>query len=173
MDIITERLRLRLMQPEDAEWIAREISNPSVQRWLTSPPHPYSLTDAHSFIAAKASDPGLRVIEHNGIGCGMIEITPATDTCLGLGYWLRETAWGQGLMSEAARAMIDWIYETTTSDIRSGWIIGNAGSRNVLTKLGFQPDGQRQEYANFHGKDLILEQVRMTHAAWQLVKTTR
>ena len=71
-DIVTERLRLRLLVPDDAPWIARDIVNPKVQEWLTAPPHPYGLKDAEAFIADRVANPRVRAIVVEDAPVGVI-----------------------------------------------------------------------------------------------------
>jgi RimJ/RimL family protein N-acetyltransferase len=51
--IRTERLLLRPLRPEDAEPIFDLFANWEVVRWLSTPPWPYTLDDARTFIAAR------------------------------------------------------------------------------------------------------------------------
>lgn len=167
MDIATPRLTLRALRPDDAPWIAREISDPLVHRWLYSVPRPYALRDAEAYVARHARDVGYRVIEHASVGQGVISLTSLGDGLYDLGYWLMRAAWGQGFMTEAARAMLYDHFPRTSRSVRSGWIKGNAASQNVLTKLGFQPDGHDHVHSVFHGTEVTLEKVILTKSAWQ------
>lgn len=169
MDITTERLVLRQLGPEDAEWIAREIANPKVQVWLTSPPHPYRLADACEFIKRTSSNPLYRVIEVAGDAQGVISLKEGED----LGYWLRESAWGNGYMTEAATALLNAYFHVRVDDVPSGWIAGNAASRNVLEKLGFERCGEKRRMCFFRGEEVTVERVVLTHARWQALSTTR
>ena len=151
-DITTDRLRLRLFQEEDANWIAREIANPKVHRWLTSVPRPYALSDAVDYLAVFLNDVGHRVIESNGGRQGVVSITDGElENPPELGYWLMEAAWGNGYMTEAAEALVCWHQAEFGSPILSGWIKGNTASENVLRKLGFEDDGVKETHAHFHG----------------------
>lgn len=166
-DIVTDRLTLRLLRSEDAAWIAREIANPSVHRWLTSVPHPYSLDDAQEFISLFATNPGFRVIEEAGEPQGVISIEYA-DTFdasrphqVELGYWLQESAWGRGLMTEAATALVQWHWSRSADTICSGWIRGNGGSEAVLRKLGFKDAGSAERRSEFFDGTVTLDRVRL------------
>ena len=138
-DICTDRLRLRSARPEDADWMAREIANPNVLQWLTNPPSPYSLADAETYIASRKDDASYRVICAREQPVGVVSLTQIHKDVPDLGYWLAQGAWGQGYMTEAAGALIDWHFENGGAPIESGWLKGNAASQNVLTKLGFCP----------------------------------
>lgn len=167
MDILTHRLRLRQLEVEDASWIAEHIANPKVHRWLTAPPKPYLLVDAIDFIHRNVLDPRYRVVEWNDAPCGVVSLTTGSMDLPDLGYWLAEHAWGHGLMTEAARGLLAWQFNNDPSDIRSGWISGNAASENVLTKLGFQVDGSIQARSEYHDQIVTIDKVRLTQAAWQ------
>ncbi len=56
-----------------------------------------------------------------------------------LGFHLRPKYWGQGLAPEAARAVIDFAFETIgAKGLSAGHHPENAASRKVLEKLGFR-----------------------------------
>lgn len=173
MDFSNDRLVLRHLQPEDADWIAREIANPAVQQWLTSPPHPYQISDAHTFIAARAQDPWYRVICADGGGLGVISLTDHDQSPAELGFWLSEAAWGKRYMTESATALLDRYFAEGHSAVTSGWIVGNAASQNVLTKLGFEATGQKSARSEFHDRDVTVDKVRLTATRWQTLRAAR
>lgn len=154
--IDTRRLRLRLVTLADAGWVTEEISNPKVHRWLTGPPKHFALSDAVAFISERLTDPAFRVVERAGEPQGVVAIG-AED----LGYWLKESAWGQGYMTEAAGALVDWHFARRDEPLTSGWLVGNAGSEGVLRKLGFQDTGSRRDWSPFHGCDVEVMRVRL------------
>ena len=159
--ILTDRLTLRCLVQRDAHWIAREIANPNVHRWLTTPPKPYRLDDAKDFIAEFKNDSAYRVICEGETPLGVISLDTRDDGARELGYWLRQDAWGRGLMSEAARAMVDWHWAQSTNPIKSGWIVGNARSAQILTQLGFRSIGQAENHVQFLGEPRVLERVQL------------
>ncbi len=171
------RLVLRPMCSADASWITRDIANPNVHRWLTSVPCPYRIEDADQFIESFAIKEGFRVIVDDGEPLGMISIESARSFDANrsalpeLGYWLAERAWGRGVMSDAARAMVDWFFDGQGDEIGSGWIQGNTRSPKVLTKLGFLPTGKTlMRHAYFHGKEMPVIRVTLTKDHWQRAK---
>jgi [ribosomal protein S5]-alanine N-acetyltransferase len=63
-----------------------------------------------------------------------------------LGYWLAPPHWRQGLMSEAAFAVVRWGFETLgLHKIKVGCLDGNIGSRRVIEKLGFRAVGRLED----------------------------
>lgn len=56
-----------------------------------------------------------------------------------IGYVLAKDKWGQGLMPEAVKAVIAWIFENTDWDFVScGHFVCNDRSRRVIEKCGFE-----------------------------------
>ena len=169
--ITTERLTLRTATQADAAFIAREISNPQVQQWLTAPPHPYTLENAEYYVAHIARDEGFFLIEDAGGPVGFASIRPRREPgedVRDLGYWLAVDAHGKGYMTEAATAALDWYFAQGEPYATSGWLEGNGASENVLTKLGFAKTGTiEQTYAQFHGREMPNIRVRLDRATWE------
>ncbi len=87
-----------------------------------------------------------------------------------LGYWLARPFWGLGYMSEAARCLIEHLFDRGHFFITSGVLAGNGASLRVQEKLGFRPVNERYVYARPHGKlmphiDTVLGRGRWTHVA--------
>lgn len=169
--ITTDRLTLRTAIAADAGFIAREISNPNVQRWLTSPPYPYTLQDAQGFIENLCSQDGYFLIEDDTGPAGFISIRDSkrwADSSDEMGYWLAEAAHGKGYMTEAATAVLDWYFDQGADFAESGWLEGNGPSENVLTKLGFTRTGLvEMTYAHFHRQDMRNIRVRLNRDDWR------
>lgn len=150
--ITTDRLVLRPLEFGDSGWITEHIRVPEVHTWLTRVPHPYTRADGETFVALYAGHPTMRVILHNGEPAGVVTLM-GEDTPE-LGYWLRMESWGQGLMTEAAGALLHWHFAQGGGEVQSGWIRGNAGSESVLRKLGFQDAGSRRSISLFRGEEV-------------------
>lgn len=132
-NITTKRLVLRPLELADAEDMTRLIGDWDVVSWLTSPPYPYGIGDAKTFIQRNGQDDAY-AIDVNGAFAGVIGRTIDFD----LGYWLGRPFQGCGYMNEAASAVISSHFEGQTRDMVSGFMLGNKPSCNVLTKLGFK-----------------------------------
>ena len=64
-------------------------------------------------------------------------MTDRDDECE-LGYWIGKPFWGQGLIPEAARALLRYGFETLgMRAVWCGYYDGNEKSRKVQEKLGF------------------------------------
>jgi RimJ/RimL family protein N-acetyltransferase len=167
----TERLVLRPLIGADAEWITDNITHPEVHRWLTSLPHPYTRADGEDFIARFGGRQTSLAILDGYVPQGVITIESAKAFAEDrpedweLGYWLRREAHGRGLMTEAARAMVDWHRATHGATLHSGWIAGNAASGRVLSKLGFLPEAEPvTRHSHYYGRDVQVVRVRLPMA---------
>jgi len=63
-----------------------------------------------------------------------------------LGYWLAPALWRQGLMTEAAHAVVRWGFETLgLHKIKVGCVSENGASRRVIEKVGFRYVGRLED----------------------------
>lgn len=164
IEIVTERLRLRPLRPADAPALVTLLNDYEVSRWLMVVPYPYGRADALDFIThLEDADPLEALgIEAGGALVGVVGIGNS------LGYWLGRAHHGKGYMTEAARALVDWAFTHRDGDrLTSGYFEGNAASANVLTKLGFVPDGEERVKSRAQGADVMLKNVVLTRAAWE------
>ena len=82
-----------------------------------------------------------KVIGSLGIEAYSEENHPELDALQGreIGYVLSKAYWGQGLMPEAVKTVIDWLFNEVQLDfIIVGHFDHNAQSRRVIEKCGFQ-----------------------------------
>ncbi len=77
--------------------------------------------------------------DNEHVGCCGLRPYRLEDKIHELGFHLRPKYWGRGLALEAARAAIDYAFETIgAKGLSAGHHPGNANSKKVLEKLGFQ-----------------------------------
>ncbi len=157
----TERLILREMTLSDKEDIFRNFSDENVTTYFYM--NPFTAVEESENIIKRARD---LFEQENGIQWGIVLKDGKTliGTCGyetwikenfrgELGYDLRRSYWGKGIMSEALRAVIQFGFEkmelnrievTTRSD--------NMRSINMLCRLGFQKEGVIREAVYWKGK---------------------
>lgn len=148
----TERLLLRPRGPQDLEASIRINSDPDVMQFLGSPWPPDRQRAHLTEQMRKDLGAGLgywAIIEKQGdeelIGWVMLS-TPQDSAEAHLGYRLRQTAWGRGIATEAAKIVLEYGFDHR----HLGSVIAiahrdNVRSHRVLGKLGFQkvgPHGQ-------------------------------
>src|SRR5688500_11046352 len=118
MNIDCERCLLRPLIAADAESLARHANDHGVWRNLRDRfPHPYTLADAHSYIAYAASRPvqtsfGIIVGDE---AVGNISLMLGEDIArqtAEVGYWIGRAHWGRGIMVDALRATTRYAFDT-------------------------------------------------------------
>ena len=83
-----------------------------------------------------------------------------------LGYGLSEAAVGQGIMTEALRLAVDYMFQTRNMHrIMANHSPHNIRSASVLRRLGFVPEGYARDYLLIHGKwqDHVLNALTSSH----------
>jgi RimJ/RimL family protein N-acetyltransferase len=150
----TARLRLRPFTGADADDLFALHSNAHVLRYWDSPPW----TDrarAGRFIEkcrqVSEDGSGARVaIDRTSDGaflgwCGLTKWNPDFRSA-SLGYCLDDAAWGHGYATEAARALLEWGFDTLDLNrVQAEADTRNAASARVLEKLGFALEGTLRE----------------------------
>ncbi len=70
-----------------------------------------------------------------------------------LGYWLRPTATGRGIMTEVATALLDFAFQGMNFHrIRCAAATDNLPSQRVIERLGFQKEGVAREAERVGGR---------------------
>ena len=157
----TARLRLRPVSEADADALFAMHSSAHVLRYWDSPPWT-ERARADRFIAGSrqlASDgTGARlVIERleDGAFLGWCSLSRwnADYRSAALGYCLDSGAWGRGCATEAARALLQWAFDTLDLNrVQAETDTRNAASARVLEKLGFVREGTLREDCVVHGE---------------------
>ena len=144
----TDRLHLRPPQKSDAEAIFRGYAQDAeVTRYTTWRPH-RDLDDTEAFLN------GCRTGWSDGSNCtwglidksdgqfigvvGMVLAPPAVN----LGYVLARNRWGNGLMTEALRPLVEWAL--SQPEIYRAWAVtdvDNSRSAAVLERIGMHLEG--------------------------------
>ena len=159
--IKTERLVLRRFRREDASRLVTLLNDLDVVRWLTVVPYPYEVAHAAEFIDRMADDDDAFAITRNDMLIGCI------STGNQLGYWVEKPSWGQGYVTEAAQAIIARHFQADRRVLTSGYHQGNARSQAVLSKLGFEPNGQHRAAVRSTHEDVIIHDVILKRDIWE------
>jgi ribosomal-protein-alanine N-acetyltransferase len=159
MELILERCRLRSWRADDAESLARHGDSSAVWSNMRDAfPRPFTIERAREFIAsARAAKPETRLaIEVDGAAVGGIGIALHSDierVSAELGYWLGESFWGRGIMSEAVRAMTRHAVETfQLTRVFAVPFESNVASHRLLEKAGYLLEGRLRRCAIKEGK---------------------
>jgi len=149
----TERVLLTPVDPADGPelWSVVEQSRWHLERWLPWVPfnntpeasQRYAEACASDWDAGRAVRFGIRDRSSHAL-LGVVGL----DSCVHLhrscelGYWLRLDATGRGLMTESARAAVDFALERLgVHRIRCAAATDNYASLRVIARLGFRFEG--------------------------------
>jgi [ribosomal protein S5]-alanine N-acetyltransferase len=144
MRIITPTSTLRDWAMDDVGSLVKYANNPRIAGSMRDAfPSPYTREDAKHFIAI-ATGPGSNLylaIDLRGEAVGGIGIHPKSDVrCRSaeLGYWLSESYWGQGIVTDAVSAVVPVAFERyDIVRLQAGIFSTNTASMRVLEKCGF------------------------------------
>lgn len=158
--LATERLVLRELRPSDAEQVFAFRSDPLVMRHV-SRPLARSVEEASALIDLITST----VAATDAVQWAMT--LKGTDALIGiigfwrmqkehhlaeLGYSLQRAHWGQGLMTEAIGAVVDFGFKTLGfHKVEAITRPGNAGSIRALEKNGFTREAHFKENIFWNG----------------------
>ncbi|GAA4373796.1 GNAT family N-acetyltransferase [Nocardioides caricicola] len=148
--LTTARLRLRPFEDADADGLWALHSDAHVLRYWDGPPW----TDparAATFLAScrQLAEDGTgarlavdRLADGAFLGwCTLSRVNPGFRSAA-LGYCYLQTSWGRGYATEAARAVLQWAFDTLDLNrVQAETDTRNAASARVLEKLGFQREG--------------------------------
>jgi RimJ/RimL family protein N-acetyltransferase len=151
--IETERLVLRPPVAEDAQAIFDSFSQDrEVTRFLTWRPHE-NIQRAEQFVercidAWQSNElfPWAVVLKGKDKPIGIVELRPENFK-VEFGYVLARAYWGQGIMTEAVRHVMDWAL--SQPEIYRVWAvcdIENIASARVLEKAGMKGEGILRRY---------------------------
>lgn len=166
LELHTSRLVLRPLGDDigDAKALWPYVSDPNIPRFMTWDAH-RSIDETQSFVdAMKQSNAGWRgeaggqnivwAICYKGAPVGVIGLHDITKIMRAwrmdraeLGYWLGPPFQNLGLITEAAKEVLRFGYQSLgLHKIIVGCIVDNAPSRRVIEKLGFRLLGEQRDH---------------------------
>lgn len=161
--IETERLRLRPFNRGDVEAVFAYRSLPEVAEFLFD--EPMSHDEVAEAVRARAAqvafsgegDKILLGIERHGDSRVIGEVSliwrSVADQQAEIGYILHPEVQGQGIATEAARALLAFGFEDVgLHRIYARCDAGNAASARVMQRLGMRQEAHLREHARFKGR---------------------
>lgn len=157
----TARLLLRRPRPEDAATVfANYAQDPEVTRYLTWPPHT-DLAQTEKFIASRqeAWEQGkayeyVITLRGEDQAVGMVGLHPDQHSAE-MGWVLMRALWGQGIMSEAVKPLVEWAL--AQPELYRIWAVcdaRNPGSARVMEKVGMTYEGTLRRWLRRPGEDV-------------------
>lgn len=152
---------LRDWRPDDAPALARHANSRAIADQLRDAfPHPYSLSDAKSFLSrvTEVSPRTVFAIDVGGEPVGSIGVMIGRDVhrfTAELGYWLAEAHWGRGIMTRAVVALTEYAFATFgLHRIHADPFATNPASARVLEKAGYVLEARLRASAYKNGVDV-------------------
>jgi RimJ/RimL family protein N-acetyltransferase len=142
-EIRTERLLLRSIRPSDSGQITEIIHDPRVHRMLARVAPNQTKAQTLAWIAShdtgrkNNTDHVFAVVQDDNLVGVAGAHRDLVNMPMNLGYWLAPHAWGKGLITEAAGAVLSWLEARGEKAFVSGHFADNPASGRVLQKLGF------------------------------------
>lgn len=143
------KFKLRPWNISDLDNLVKYANNWNIAKYMTDQfPYPYSEKDGKAFIAMATKDDPIHIfaIDVGGQAVGGIGIHPQGDIHrknAELGYWLAEPFWGQGIISNAIKTIVDFAFETYAINRVFARPYGtNIASQKVLEKNNFLLEGK-------------------------------
>ena len=146
--LTTDRLTLRAVTMDDAQAIFQYSSNDNVSRYVLWETH-QTLEDTQAFIEMALESYDMQEfyhwgMEYNGQLIGTIDYVGINEfSGMGeIGYVLSEDYWNKGLVTEAAKRIIDFGFdELGLVRIQARCIAENIASSRVMEKCGMTFEG--------------------------------
>lgn len=154
---------LRAWRAEDAQALVFHANDAAVARYMGERfAHPYTLDDAHAFIAHALHDAHEKTcaIQINGEAAGGIGVVPGQGVerlSAELGFWLGRAYWGEGIMTAAVRALVPHaLRELRLYRLQARVFADNLASMKVLERCGFVHEAvlRRQVFKHDRLQDL-------------------
>lgn len=153
--------RIRKWELADAGDLAVALSNKKVQDNLRDGlPYPYTEQDAKNFISemlsADENETFAFAIAVDNIAIGSIGVFRQNNIhrqTAELGYYIAESYWGKGIVTEAVRQICEYVFsQSDIIRIYAEPFAYNIASCRALEKAGFQYEGTLRSNAVKNGK---------------------
>jgi ribosomal-protein-alanine N-acetyltransferase len=134
------------LQPWEPLWPEDDLGRAAFRRRLTLYEREMDAGNAWPFFIHRTDDDALvGAVTLSNIRRGVAE----TGT---LGYWIGQPFAGQGLATDAVRALCGFAFDTARLHrVEAACVPANIASRRVLEKAGFEHEGQARAYLKING----------------------
>lgn len=177
--IHTERLILRKFTVDDAQAMFENWANDKrVTRYLTWCPHesPEATKQLLELWCVAYENPNTYnwVIEYEGSPIGNISVVRLSEKSeyAELGYCIGYAYWNKGFMSEAAKAVIDYLFaEIGVNRVGISHAVKNPASGVVAQKCSLTFEGTKREYfKTLAGEFLDISDYGIIRSEWEKLK---
>lgn len=148
--IKSKKFVLRPFQKGDEKSLAKNVNNKKIHRMVSHIPYPYSLKDAKNWVdfnlkEYKKENPSHInfVIDIDGEVAGSVGFHDIKENHKAeVGYWLAESYWGIGIMTEALKLVTEFGFKKLNlKRIQLRTYPFNKASQKVAKKAGYKLEG--------------------------------
>ena len=137
----------RFLQPWEPSWSLDALSRPAYRRRLKQYAADWERDDGYSFMIFCRDDRPQLV---GGIALNNVQRGVADSAVMG--FWMGEPFAGQGYMREAVPLVLDFAFHKLgLHRVEAACLEENARSRSLLTKAGFQFEGEARGLLKING----------------------
>ncbi len=143
----TARFVLSPPREDDIDAVFAACQDAELQRYTTVPV-PYSADDAAAFVGEFVPQAWRDGTEHvfgirRDVDAPLMGVVSWQRARGAVGYWLDAQHRGRGVMTEAVRGLLDWIFAHDDVELlRWECYTGNVGSATVAQRVGFRWKGE-------------------------------
>jgi RimJ/RimL family protein N-acetyltransferase len=163
----TERLVLRTPCLDDVDALVELAGDRRVAENTSRIPHPYGPADAEQYVGSNRGGQTSLVVTFDGAVIGCCGVGTLGAPLPELGYWIGVPFWGNGYATEAADAVLAYLFsDLGHSKLEAGARVTNPGSRRVLEKLGFTWTGVKLLRVRALGTSVPVDRFYLDRETW-------
>lgn len=134
------------LTPWEPTWPGDDLTRPAFRRRLRRYAHDARDDLGYAFLVFRQDDGALvGGITVSGVRRGVTQSAS-------IGYWMGARFAGQGLMTDAVRALLPWLFDTLRLHrVEAACLPSNAPSKAVLHRVGFYEEGYARQYLKING----------------------
>ena len=151
MTLKGDRVRLRALEPCDAERLWRWHNDPEVMKWMHAA-YPSSLDEVEKELATRTANTHASLTlmiedEHGNTVLVALRGAEPESACAVLDIYLGETkSWGRGLATDAMRTVCRYAFEKMNLHrVELCVADGNDAARRLYEKVGFVLEGRKRQ----------------------------
>jgi RimJ/RimL family protein N-acetyltransferase len=167
--VSSERVSLRPVERDDAEFMQRSTTDPEIRIPLGST-QPSNSHQSETFIeeTLEGGDGVSLVVETDGEPIGLVAVKSLDQPRPELVYWLVPEYHGEGYGSEAVGLFVDYLFRThDCRGLHARVFEFNGGSQDVVTGLGFTEEGRFREARFVDGEYVDVVHFGLLRREWQ------
>jgi ribosomal-protein-alanine N-acetyltransferase len=150
----TDRLTLRPFRLSDASAFVALAGDPAVARMTSDIPHPLHVWQCRRWLRQARGEIRF-AIEREGELIGGVGYFCHRPRVGELGFWIGQSYWGNGLATEAARAVVRYAFtDGRLTSLTSANFVDNPASARILSKLAFAANGRMRTMSVARGHEV-------------------